>query len=142
MQYKRLMGVDYGDVRIGIAFSDLLQIICSPYETYIRINEEADLKYLANLIKKQDVEIVVFGLPLNMDGTEGDRALKTREFASKLAVLVDVKVVFHDERLSSIEAEDLLISANVKREKRKQLIDKIAAQIILESYLNSVKKGV
>lgn len=142
MQYKRLMGVDYGDVRIGIAFSDLLQIICSPYETYIRINEEADLKYLVNLIKKQDVETVVFGLPLNMDGTEGDRALKTREFASKLAMLVDVKVVFHDERLSSIEAEDLLISANVKREKRKQLIDKIAAQIILESYLNSVKKGV
>lgn len=142
MQYKRLMGIDYGDVRIGIAFSDLLQIICSPYETYVRINENDDLQYLVNLINKQDVETVVFGLPLNMDGTEGDRAIKTREFAYKLASLVNVKIAFYDERLSSVEAEDLLINAKVKRQDRKKLIDKVAAQIILESYLNSGKKGV
>lgn len=142
MQYKRLMGIDYGDVRIGIAFSDLLQIICSPYETYVRINENDDLQYLVNLINKQDVETVVFGLPLNMDGTEGDRAIKTREFAYKLASLVNVNIAFYDERLSSVEAEDLLINAKVKRQDRKKLIDKVAAQIILESYLNSGKKGV
>lgn len=142
MQYKRLMGIDYGDVRIGIAFSDLLQIICSPYETYKRIGEEQDLNYLVKLIKEKEVETVVFGLPLNMDGTEGDRAVKTREFASKLNSLINVNIVFYDERLSSVEAEELLISANVKRQDRKNLIDKVAAQIILESYLNSGKKGV
>lgn len=140
MQYKRLMGIDYGEVRIGIAFSDLLQIICSPFETYKRTTEEQDIKHIVDLVNKQEVETIVFGLPLNMDGTEGERAQKTRDFASKVAQFVDAKIEFYDERLSSVEAEELLISANVKRQERKNLIDKVAAQIILESYLNSNKK--
>lgn len=137
MQYKRKMGIDYGEVRIGIALSDLLCIISSPYEVYVRKDEQQDLLYLSNLIKEQDVDLVVFGLPLNMDGTEGDRAVKTREFASKLENMSNVKIVFYDERLTSVEAEEILIQSGVRREKRRQMLDKIAAQIILQDYLKS-----
>ncbi|MDD4815796.1 MAG: Holliday junction resolvase RuvX [Clostridia bacterium] len=136
MQYKRIMGIDYGDVRIGIALSDLMQIIASPLEVYKTKNTIDDVNYLCNLIKQNQVETVVFGLPLNMDGTEGERAKITRLFASKIANQSGVRVVFQDERLSSVEAEDILIQANVRREDRKKLIDKLSASIILESYLN------
>jgi len=135
MQYKRVMGIDYGDVRIGIALSDLMQIIASPLEVYKTKNTADDINYLCKIIKEKEVDTVVFGLPLNMDGTEGERAKITREFASKIANQSGVKVVFQDERLSSVEAEDILIQANVRREDRKNLIDKLSASIILESYL-------
>lgn len=141
MQYKRVMAIDYGDVRIGIALSDMLKIISSPYETYKRINIQKDMEHISQIIKDKEVETVVIGLPLNMDGSEGVRAEVTREFGNLL--LRDnpnVKLIYQDERLSSVEAEDILLEANVKRDKRKQLIDQIAAQIILQSYLDSVKK--
>lgn len=141
MQYKRVMAIDYGDVRIGIAISDMLKIISSPYETYKRINIQKDLEHISQIIKDKEVETVVIGLPLNMDGSEGNRAEVTREFGN---LLLDnnenIKIVYQDERLSSVEAEDILLEANVRRDKRKQLIDQIAAQIILQSYLDSVKK--
>lgn len=136
MQYKRVMGIDYGDVRIGIALSDLMQIIASPFEVYKTKRTDEDINYLCKLIKDNEVETVVFGLPLNMDGSEGERAIITREFASKIANQSGVNVVFQDERLSSVEAEEILIEANVRREDRKKLIDKLSASIILESYLN------
>lgn len=139
MKYKRVMGIDFGDVRIGIALSDSMQIIASPFEVYKTKNTTEDVNYLCNVIKNNNVETVVFGLPLNMDGTEGERSKITRDFASKIANQSGVNVVFQDERLSSLEAEDILIQANVRREDRKKLIDKLSASIILESYLN--KKG-
>ena len=141
MQYKRVMAIDYGDVRIGIAISDMLKIISSPYETYKRINIQKDLEHISQIIKDKEVETVVIGLPLNMDGSEGNRAEVTREFGNLLLENNEnIKIVYQDERLSSVEAEDILLEANVKRDKRKQLIDQIAAQIILQSYLDSVKK--
>ena len=79
------MGVDYGDKRIGIAFSDLLQVISSPHEIYNTKTREEDLRYLSMLAKSWEVEKIIFGLPLNMDGTEGERAKLTREFALELA---------------------------------------------------------
>lgn len=129
------MGIDFGKARIGIALSDPLSIIASPFQTYVRVSFEKDLKYLSNLIKEKNIDTVVFGLPLQMDGEEGQMAKDTRFFADSLKEHNNVKIVFEDERLTSVEAEELLINANVKRKERKMLIDKIAAQIILEQYL-------
>ena len=89
-------------------------------------------------MKKYNVDGIAMGLPLNMDGTEGERALIHREFGEKLEKLSNVKVSFIDERLTSAEAEEILISSGVRREKRKELIDKIAAQIILQTYMNQL----
>jgi len=139
MQYKRIMCLDYGDVRIGIAFSDLLQMIASPYDTYTRKTLEEDLEYLKNLSISQSVERVVIGLPYNMDGTCGDRITATKEFAEKLSNYLNLPIEYVDERLSSVEAEDILAEAHVPSIKRKGLIDKIAAGIILQNYLNSRK---
>lgn len=137
MQYKRIMCLDYGDVRIGIAFSDLLQTIASPHSTYTRKSLQQDLDFFANLAKQQDVELIVIGLAYNMDGSSGDRIAKTKEFGTALANHTQLPIEYVDERLSSVEAEDVLREAHVPCIKRKGLIDKIAASIILQSYLNS-----
>ena len=139
MQYKRIMCLDYGDVRIGIAFSDLLQTIASPYDTYTRKNLDADLQFFSDLAKQKDVELVVIGIPYNMDGTAGERVTVTKQFADLLSQKLGVNVEFVDERLSSVEAESILAEAGVPAIKRKGLIDKIAAGIILQNYLNSKK---
>ncbi len=136
----RKMGLDYGDVRIGIAFSDLLGIIANGYESYTRINLDKDLDYLSNLAKKNDVDEIIIGLPINMDGTEGERVVKTREFGSLLSKCSGLKVNYIDERLSSVSAERLLIEADVRRENRKKVIDKVSATIILQSFLDKNSK--
>lgn len=138
MQYNRKMGIDYGDKRIGIALTDALCIISSPYEVYKNIGEEDALNHLLKIIKENSVNDIAMGLPLNMDGSEGERAKIHREFGEKLEKLSGVKVHFVDERLTSAEAEEILISSGVRREKRKELIDKISAQIILQTYINSL----
>ncbi len=135
--YYRILGVDYGDKRIGLALSDLTQTIASPYQTYTRVNLSKDLQYLADLVNEKEAKVIVFGLPLNMDGSEGVRVEKTKAFAYKLAELVDAKIEFCDERLSSVSAENILLSADVSRAKRKQVIDKLAATIILQEYLDA-----
>lgn len=135
MHLKRLMGLDYGDVRIGIALSDLSQTIASGLETYRCKGLEKDLEYISRLAKENEVECFIVGLPLNMDGTPGERAEKTQNFGKKLEEISNIPVKYVDERLTSVEAEEILISAGVRREKRKELIDKVAATLILESYL-------
>lgn len=139
MQKHRKMGVDYGDRRIGIALSDPLCIISSPYEVYQNRGEEDAIKHLDQIIKENNVDEIAFGLPLNMDGTEGERAKLHRAFGERLASYSGVKVHFIDERLTSAEAEDILISSGVRREKRKELIDKIAAQLILQTFIENLK---
>ncbi len=134
---NRVMALDFGDARIGIAMSDIMKIIANGYETYKRVSEEKDLQYIAGLVKPNAVDEIVFGLPINMDGTEGDRVLRTREFADKLQQLIpNVKISFQDERLTTVTGERMLIEAGVRREKRKGVIDKIAATIILQQYLD------
>lgn len=137
MQYKRIMCLDYGDVRIGIALSDLLQTIASPYDIYTRKTIEEDLEYFKNLAKTQMVERVVIGLAYNMDGTEGERVVVTKQFGELLSKTLNLPVEYVDERLSSVEADDILAEAKIPAIKRKSLIDKIAASIILENYLSS-----
>ena len=119
MQYKRIMCLDYGDVRIGIAFSDLLQVVASPYDTYTRVNLDADIQFFKNLAQKQEVELIVIGLPYNMDGSEGERIKVTKQFADVLSNALGLPVKFVDERLSSVEAEDVLAKAHIPAIKRK-----------------------
>ncbi len=137
----RKIALDIGDVRIGIATSDPMGIIASGYETYTRTkNEEKDLIYFAELAKNKQCDTFVLGLPVNMDGTEGLRAVLVREFGEKLKQYTDIKVIFQDERLSTVSAEKALIEGGMRREDRKKVIDKVAASIILQSYLDKIKK--
>ncbi len=136
MQYSRKMGLDYGKARIGVAFSDLSATIASADHIYKTKNETADLQYFATLIADKSVDLVVFGLPLNADGTESEMSQVVRNFAEKLKEKTGVSVEFQDERYTSFEAEEYLKEAGVKWEKRKELLDKISAQIILQDYLD------
>lgn len=133
----RVMALDFGDARIGVAMSDIMKIIANGFETYKRVDEQKDLQHLAALARENSVDEIVWGLPINMDGTEGDRVTKTREFAEKLQQLLpNIKFSYQDERLTTVTGERMLIEAGVRREKRKGVIDKIAATIILQQYLD------
>ena len=132
----RIIALDIGDVRIGVAVSDFMRIIANPRETYIRKNEDADIEYFIQLAKKEEADTFVVCLPINMDGTECPRVELCRAFGEKLREKSGLKVEYQDERLTTVTAERMLIKADVRREKRKQVIDKVAATIILESYLN------
>ena len=136
----RKLGVDLGQVRIGLALSDALNIFASALETYHRKSLDVDLKHIADVANANEVDVIVFGLPLNMDGTQGEKCKETYEFADKLKEYCNQKIVFIDERLTTVSAEKMLIDANVSRKDRKQVIDKIAATFILQSYLD--KKSI
>ena len=134
---KRKIALDVGDKRIGVAVSDLMGICASPRETYNRRGSaEEDAGYFADYAKKEDADAFVVGLPKNMDGTEGDRAKITREFGALLESVSGLPVIYQDERLTTVSAERMLIDADVRRDKRKKVIDKVAATIILQSYLD------
>ena len=135
------MAIDYGDKRIGIAFTDVTHTICSPYQTYTRVSFAKDMEYLTNLINEKNAKIIVFGLPLNMDGSSGPRVERTHEFANALKKRVDAQFEFVDERMSSVYAEEFLLEMDVSRAKRKEVIDKMAAQIILKTYMDTQYKG-
>lgn len=136
---KRKIALDVGDVRIGVAVSDLLGITANPRETYVRKKGDtnADIAYFCEYAKRENADAFVLGLPKNMDGTEGDRAVVTRQFGDMLEEASGLPVLYQDERLTTVSAERMLIDADVRREKRKKVIDKVAATIILQSYLDS-----
>ena len=136
---KRKIALDVGDVRIGVAVSDLLGITANPRETYVRKKGDtnADIAYFCEYAKREEADAFVLGLPRNMDGTEGDRAVVTRQFGDMLQEASGLPVLYQDERLTTVSAERMLIDADVRREKRKKVIDKVAATIILQSYLDS-----
>lgn len=136
---KRKVALDVGDVRIGVAVSDMLGITANPRETYVRKKDDtnADIAYFCEYAKKEDADAFVLGLPKNMDGTEGDRAAVTRQFGDMLEQASGLDVLYQDERLTTVSAERMLIDADVRRDKRKKVIDKVAATIILQSYLDS-----
>ena len=132
----RLLGLDVGEKTIGIAVSDPLGWFAQGVETLRRKDEESDLDYLQGLIKQYEATVVVVGLPLNMNGTEGPSALRARSMGDLLNNRFDIKVEYQDERLSTVAAEKVLISGNVSRKGRKKVIDKMAAVIILQNYLD------
>ena len=135
----RKLGIDLGDARIGLAISDPLCIFASGLETYNRKDLQNDLNYIAKIVKDYNVDTIVVGLPKNMDGTCGERVLKTKDFCANLQKITNANIVYMDERLTTVSAEKMLIESNVRRENRKKVIDKVAASIILQSWLDSVK---
>ncbi len=137
----RIMALDIGDVRIGIALSDLLQTIASPFESYRRKGFVKDIEYILNLAKEKEVGQIVSGLPLSMDGSENAQSAKVREFAEALAARTEIPISFVDERFTTVSAERLLVSADVSREGRKKVVDKIAAAIILDNFMSRNKKS-
>ena len=136
----RVMALDVGDVRIGIAVSDLMGIIANPLETYTRKgNIELDTQYIANLAKSKEVTLFISGLPLGLNGQENEQTAKTREFIDKLKEVCEIPVEYLDERFTTLSAERVLIEGNVRRENRKKVIDKVAATIILQNYLDRIR---
>ena len=122
----RKMGLDLGNVNIGIAFSDPLGMFASGFVNYRRQTLEQDLKYIADLAVEKQVDTIVVGLPKNMDGTDGERVQFTYDFCAELKKFTSLPIVYQDERLTTVSAEKLLISADVRREKRKTVIDEVA----------------
>ncbi len=135
----KILGLDYGEKYVGVAMSDPLGIIGSPLETIYRKEENKLRKTYARieeLVKENGVERIVIGLPKNMNNTEGDSAANCREFASNVERRTGLPVVLWDERLSTSSARNILMESGVRREDRKEVIDKIAAGIILQNYLD------
>ncbi|MGM0501739.1 MAG: Holliday junction resolvase RuvX [Bacillota bacterium] len=133
----RIMGLDVGDKKTGVALSDPLELTAQG-KTVIEFEDPAEqLEYLSSLVHKYNVDQIVVGLPKNMNGTLGPRAEKTLTLVEQLEQEVDIPVITWDERLSTIAAERTLIEADMSRAKRKDLIDKMAAVVILQNYLDS-----
>ena len=135
----RLMCLDVGTKRIGIAVSDLLNITAQGVETLQRTSFEKDLQRYKEIIEKYDVKRIIIGLPKNMNGTIGPMAEAVNEYADKLKENIDIPIEMYDERLSTKIASQALIQGNVRREKRKNYVDMIAASIILQSYMDGQK---
>lgn len=135
----RIMALDVGSRTIGIACSDALLMTAQGIETIRRTSLENDFNRLRELISEYEVHELVVGMPKNMNGTKGDRAEKTEEFVEKMKAVIDLPVTFWDERLSTVMAERQLIVADVSRKKRKGVIDKMAAVVILQGYLDRLQ---
>jgi putative Holliday junction resolvase len=134
----RILGLDYGTKRIGVALCDELGLTGQGLTTIVRRNRNQVLNDLAGLVRNHGVEKIVIGYPLRLDGTEGIQCEKVSHFARLLEARLCIPVIKWDETLSSQTAEDILIQSGVRREKRKKIVDKMAAGIILQSYLNSI----
>lgn len=133
----RILALDYGTKRIGVALSDELKWTAQPLETFERRALERDIAHVDALVRTHDVERVVVGFPLQLDGREGPAVLAMREFAVKLEAGISVPIVLWDERMTTKAAEDFLIAADVSRKKRKGAVDRVAAAILLQSYLET-----
>ena len=135
----RIMAIDYGDARIGLAVSDLLGMLCGEAWTMEEWNMERASKRISEEAKKRGVEKLVLGLPRNMDGTEGPRAEKSRAFRELLMADSGLEVVLWDERRSSIEAHAILHAGGKKEKDHRKTVDAVAAGIILQGYLDSLR---
>jgi putative Holliday junction resolvase len=139
---SRILALDYGTKRIGVALSDELRWTAQPLETFERRTLDRDVAHIASLVAAHEVGQVVLGLPLRLDGREGQAVLAMRDFAARLAAQLPVPVVHWDERMTTKAAEDLLIAADVSRKKRKGAVDRVAAAILLQSYLASLNTSL
>lgn len=137
MTATRILALDPGTKRIGVALSDELGWTAQPLETYERGSLKADLAHIRRLVEQHQVAEVVMGLPLRLDGREGPEAEQVRQFIEMLERALPVPVVAWDERLTTRSAELFLIEANVSRKKRKGAVDRVAAALLLQSYLEA-----
>lgn len=132
---KRIMGIDYGDARTGIAISDLLCSIVGSTTVIHSRRPEKTLEEIQRLVKEHDIGKIVMGLPRNMDGSEGPRAQLCREFATQVQEATGLEVALWDERRTTVEAHNILNDHNYHGKKRKNAVDAVAASLILEGYL-------
>ena len=133
---ERIVCLDIGDVRIGVAVSDPTGTIATPVEVIKRVGWGPDTRKVKEICDRYETSRILSGLPLNMDGTEGFQAEKVRAFCTQLEK-AGLTVIFQDERLSTVSAEDALIEGGVSRSGRKQVVDKVAASVILQQWLES-----
>ncbi len=134
----RILALDHGTKRIGVAVSDELKMIAQPLEFIAAEPFAAFLQRLKELLSDKEVELILIGMPRNMDGSYGPAAAKVQEFVSALQAEIAVPLRTWDERLTSAQANRILLQGNVRRDKRKQAVDKMAAAILLQSYLDSI----
>lgn len=137
----RILGLDVGTKTIGVAISDELGLTAQGLDTIRRTakDPESDFKKIATLVKEYEVDTVVIGLPKNMNGTIGPSGKRSKQFANTLSEYVSSTIKMWDERLTTMAAERMLISADVSRQNRKKVIDKVAAALILQGYLDFVR---
>ena len=132
----RYLGLDLGKKTLGLAISDRTGLIASFYKSIRYENEDKLISELKDIIKREKIDILVLGLPKNMDNSEGFRAIETLEFKENLEQEIDKDIVLQDERLSTRMAENVLIDADLSRKKRKKIIDGVSAVVILQAYLD------
>jgi len=133
----RLLGIDYGTVRIGLAMCDESQRWVTPLDTYHRSNLKQDERFFSDLITREQVRGIVLGLPIHSDGRESQKSQEVRQFQVWLAGLSEVPSIFQDERFTTAEAQRLMKAAGLKHAKRKKHVDRLAAHLILEHFLES-----
>lgn len=133
---ERIVCLDIGDVRIGVAVSDPTGTIASPVEVIQRVGWGPDVKKIKAICDRYETNRILSGLPLNMDGSEGFQAGKVRDFCRQLEA-AGMNVTFQDERLSTVSAEEALLEDGMSRQERKKKVDKVAASVILQQWLNS-----
>jgi len=132
-----ILGLDFGTKRVGAALSDPGRSMAFPLEVYERCGPARDARHYRDLVEEKDVDLIVIGLPVHTSGREGELAKLTRIFGNWLGAVTGRSVIFFDERYTTVEAEQRLIAAGLKRQKRRALRDKLAAQILLQSYLDA-----
>ncbi len=139
---SRLLGLDLGSKTIGLALSDVLRSIASPYELIKRTKFTRDAQRLKEVINKEEIGCLVLGLPISMDGTEGPRCQSTRDFANNILNLWDIPIIFWDERLSTSAVERILIGeADLTRKRRAEVVDRAAAAYILQGALDALNRA-
>jgi putative Holliday junction resolvase len=138
---RRVIAVDLGARRIGVAVTDTMRLAAHPHATLARRGGERDLRAIAAIVRELDAERVVLGLPLSPEGEEGPAAKSARAFAARLRAALEVPVELIDERFSTVEAEEVLLEADLSRAKRRQMIDRIAAAVILRRWLDANPVG-
>ncbi len=131
-----ILAVDYGDVRTGIAVCDKFETLASPVTVITQRNAEILLEEIKDIALKYKAEQIVVGLPKNMDSTEGERALKCKDFAHKLNQISGIETVMRDERLTTVSAHNVLNTTNTRGKKRKAVVDQVAAVFILQDYID------
>lgn len=134
----RLLGLDIGDKRIGLAVSDLLMITAQSLCTYSKETPDKDIEFFKKIVIENDIDKIICGLPKNMDGTIGEQAEKTKQYAEFLREHLNIPIEYWDERMTTQSAKNVLLEADMSRKKRKKVIDKIAAVFILQSYIDAI----
>jgi len=138
-EQSRVIAIDFGEKRIGVAVSDPLGITAQPVCTIHRKGKKKDIAELLEIISRYEAGQVVMGLPLRADGSAGEIAEKAKKFGEAVRAASGLPVAYQDERFTTVEAEEVLLLADMSRKRRKEVIDKLAAQLILQKYLD--KKG-